>query len=70
MKIKSQCLRWINQDSAPHTATSTGGPGSFDTGTISAGSSKTARLTTPGTYTYQCNIHPSMQGTIVVEGAQ
>jgi plastocyanin len=59
-----------NQAGIPHTATSDT-PGIFDSGAIGGGSSFTSQpLNTPGTYTYHCEIHPSMTGTVIVAGAQ
>lgn len=55
---------WINQDSAPHTATAD--DGSFDTGTIEEGKLGSESFKQPGTYPYHCTIHPSMHGTIEV----
>ena len=57
----------INADGAPHTVTAEGG--AFDTGSIAGGS--TVAFTapnTPGTYTFFCAIHPSMQGVLTVQG--
>jgi plastocyanin len=54
-----------NKDSVVHTLTATGGQ--FDTGDINGGQTKT--FTAPskaGTYSYICNIHQYMMGTIVV----
>jgi plastocyanin len=54
-----------NKDSVTHTLTATGGQ--FDTGDIGPGQTKT--FTAPskaGTYSYICNIHQYMMGTIVV----
>ena len=54
-----------NKDSVAHTLTATGGQ--FDTGDINGGQTKT--FTAPskaGTYSYICNIHQYMMGTIVV----
>jgi len=54
-----------NKDSVTHTLTATGGQ--FNTGDIGPGQTKT--FTAPskaGTYSYICNIHQYMKGTIVV----
>ena len=54
-----------NKDSVTHTLTASGGQ--FDTGDIGAGQTKTFTAPSkPGTYTYICNIHQYMKGTIVV----
>lgn len=52
---------------APHTTTSTS-TSLWDSGTLNSGTFQFT-FDTPGTFEYQCNIHPSqMQGTIVVNG--
>ena len=54
-----------NKDSVTHTLTAT--KGQFDTGDIAGGQSKTFTAPMkPGTYSYICNIHQYMMGTIVV----
>jgi plastocyanin len=54
-----------NKDSVTHTLTAT--KSQFDTGDIGAGQSKTFTAPMkPGTYSYICNIHQYMMGTIVV----
>jgi plastocyanin len=53
-----------NRDSTTHTATANSG--GFDTGNIAPGASATLTLSKPGTYAYDCTIHPFMHGTIVV----
>ena len=55
---------WINRDSAPHTATAD--DGSFDTGTLDEGKLKSENFKEPGEYTYFCEIHPTMHGTVEV----
>jgi plastocyanin len=55
---------WQNMDSAPHTATAD--DGSFDTGTLEEGKLKSESFKEPGTYTYFCEIHPTMRGTVEV----
>ncbi len=55
---------WQNQDTAPHTATAD--DGSFDTGTIEQGKIGSATFKEAGTFTYFCEIHPTMHGTVEV----
>jgi plastocyanin len=65
---KNNTVVWTNNDPSVHTATSDTS-GVFDTGNIVAGASVQVTLTTAGTFTYHCNYHPSMQGTIIVKAA-
>lgn len=60
-----QTITVINNDSAPHTVTSD--DGKFDVQNLDPG--KTGSFVAPpaGTYTYHCNIHRSMTGTLVVK---
>jgi MYXO-CTERM domain-containing protein len=60
-------VTWTNGDAQGHTATAD--DGSFDTGTIANGASKSATFSTAGTFAYHCKIHPAMTATIVVAGA-
>jgi plastocyanin len=55
---------WMNEDTAPHTATAD--DGSFDTGTLERGKLKSETFKKAGTYTYFCQIHPTMHGTVEV----
>jgi plastocyanin len=55
---------WQNQDTAPHTATAD--DGSFDTGTIEKGKLGSETFKEAGTFTYFCEIHPDMHGTVEV----
>ena len=59
-------VTWTNNDGASHTASSTSGPVSFDSGTLSAGATFTFTFNTAGSYDYRCNIHSSMTATITV----
>lgn len=63
---KNNTVLWINDDAAPHTATSDTA-GVFDSGTISSGGTYQHTFTTPGTYAYHCSFHPWMQGTVIVK---
>jgi plastocyanin len=53
-----------NTDKTAHTATATSG--AFDSGTLNPGRSGHVALTKPGTYTYICQFHAFMTGTIKV----
>ncbi|MGV1049300.1 MAG: cupredoxin domain-containing protein [Solirubrobacterales bacterium] len=57
-------VTWINQDEAPHTATAD--DGSFDTGTLEQGKLKSETFKQPGSFTYFCEVHPTMHGTVEV----
>jgi plastocyanin len=57
-------VTWINRDSAPHTATAD--DGSFDTGDLEEGKLKSESFKDPGTFTYFCEVHPDMHGTVEV----
>jgi plastocyanin len=61
-------VTFTNRDRAPHTATATGAPGRFDTGTLRQGERDAVTLTRPGTYDYVCELHPFMKASIVVDG--
>lgn len=62
-------VTWVNQDSAPHTVVSDAGdPAAFSSGQLSTGGTYTFTFTTTGTYGYHCTIHPSMTGTVIVQG--
>ena len=55
---------WQNEDTAPHTATAD--DGSFDTGTIEKGKTGSETFKETGTFTYFCEIHPTMHGSVEV----
>ncbi|MDX6594911.1 MAG: hypothetical protein QOI72_293 [Solirubrobacterales bacterium] len=57
-------VTWQNEDTAPHTATAD--DGSFDTGTIEQGKIKSETFKQAGTFTYFCEIHPTLHGTVEV----
>jgi plastocyanin len=57
-------VTWTNQDSAVHTVD--GDQGEFESGNLEPGNSYSETFDMPGTYTYHCDIHPSMKATIVV----
>ena len=53
-----------NTDGTAHTATA--GSGAFDSGTLKAGQSAHFTLSKVGTYTYICQFHAFMTGTVKV----
>lgn len=59
-------VTWVNEDSAPHTATST--TGVWDSETLATGQTFSFTFTNTGTFPYYCEIHgaASMSGTIQV----
>jgi plastocyanin len=58
-------ITWTNAGPSNHTVTAT--DGSFDSGIILVNAKFSFTPTAPGTFTYRCSIHPTMQGTIVVK---
>jgi plastocyanin len=58
-------VTWANSDDAIHTATAD--DGSFDTGDLDKGDSKSITLEKPGTYAYFCRFHPFMKATVEVQ---
>jgi plastocyanin len=57
-------VTFTNYDDAPHTATAK--DGSWDTGILNKGESKTITFDKPGDYTYYCKVHPSMVARLQV----
>ena len=57
-------VTFVNNDTVPHTATSDNKL--FDSGELAPGSSFPVVLEGAGTVTYHCELHPEMQGSIVV----
>ena len=57
-------VTFVNNDTEPHTATADNGL--FDTGVLEPGSSFEVLLDGSGTVTYHCELHPDMQGSIIV----
>jgi plastocyanin len=55
-------VTWSNSGAEDHTATGSG----FDTGTLSPGASASHTFAAAGTFSYICNIHPDMTGTVQV----
>lgn len=61
-------VTWTNNDSFAHTVTSAAGsPASFDSASLGAGKSFSFTFDTPGTYSYVCDFHGQMTGTIIIQ---
>lgn len=59
-------VTWTNADGLPHTVTSL--TGAFDSGIFDPGASFTTTFDVAGEFPYQCLLHPTMQGTVIVSG--
>lgn len=59
-------ITWTNQDTAPHTVTTTSGPQSLNSPYLSKGQSWSYTFSAPGTYEYYCTVHPDMRARVVV----
>jgi plastocyanin len=57
-------VTWTNGDGVPHSVVAT--DGAFESETLDAGATFSTTFSTPGTFTYVCGIHGSMQGTVTV----
>jgi plastocyanin len=63
-------VTWTNNDSVGHTVTAgtRGSPsGLFESGNVAPGQSFSFVFDTPGTYSYFCQYHASMDGTVIVQ---
>ena len=57
-------VTFVNDDDREHTATGD----AFDTGVLNPGASSTERFPSAGTFSFLCQIHPDMRGTVTVRG--
>jgi plastocyanin len=68
---KGTTVTWVNMDFVQHTVTSgteQAPTGLFDSNPLSHMQSFSYSFNTPGTYSYYCDLHPNMTGTIRVTG--
>jgi len=56
----------FDQPSAPHNVVSLANPPVFNSGTPKGTGTFAFTFSTPGTYQYVCQVHPSMRGTVIV----
>lgn len=59
-------VEWINEDSAPHTATAA--DKSWTTPTLNNGDKASVTFDKAGTFAFACKFHPSMKGVVKVVG--
>lgn len=59
-------VTWINNDSSPHTVTSSSDDITFDSDVLRRGEIFSFTFDKEGQYPYLCTLHPSMVGTVVV----
>jgi plastocyanin len=67
---KGTTVTWVNMDMVQHTVTSgseQAPTGLFDSHELSHMQSFSYTFSTPGTYTYFCDVHSGMTGTIIVK---
>jgi amicyanin len=62
-------VTWTNDDTAPHTVTTSSGPQSLSSPDLSKGQSWSFTFTAPGTYSYYCAVHPYMRAQVIVRAA-
>jgi hypothetical protein len=60
-------ITWTNQDTAPHTVTTTSGPERLNSPYLSKGQSWSYTFTAPGMYMYYCTVHPDMRAEVIVQ---
>jgi plastocyanin len=58
-------ISWLNSDDTTHT--SAGDGGAWSSGNIAPGARFNFTFQSAGRFTYRCQIHPGMTGTIVVQ---
>jgi amicyanin len=59
-------VTWVNEDPMQHTVTSDSGS-ELNSDSLNKGEIYSHTFNQKGTFSYQCNIHPSMKGKIIVE---
>jgi amicyanin len=62
-------VTWVNEDQAPHNVKTVSGPASFQSSMLNKGGVFSHTFSTPGTYDYECTVHPGMTAALVVKAA-
>jgi plastocyanin len=63
---KGKAVKWINQDSVPHTVTESDGKSGPDSPPLAAGQSYSFTFSQTGVFHYRCTLHSNMTGVITV----
>jgi len=58
-------ISWLNNDNTTHT--SIGDEGQWNSGNVAPGGRFNFTFASSGQFTYHCQIHPNMTGTIIVQ---
>ena len=58
-------ISWLNSDNTTHTTAADGNQ--WSSGNVTSGGRFNFTFTSTGRFTYHCQIHPNMVGTIVVQ---
>jgi plastocyanin len=67
---KGETVAWVWQDGAiPHNVDGASDLSSFDSGSLVTAGTWRYRFTKTGTFTYHCDLHPGMQGIVMVQTA-
>ena len=65
-----QTVEWVWQDGAiPHNIDGASDLSDFDSGSLVTSGTWRHRFKKAGTYSYHCDLHPFMQGTVIVQTA-
>jgi plastocyanin len=59
-------VAWINDDSSPHTVTSSSNDRTFDSDVLTRGETFSFTFDKEGQFPYFCTLHPNMVGRVVV----
>lgn len=63
---KGETIVWKNEDSIVHTVTSDSG-NEIESDNLANGQTYSHTFNSEGTFSYHCNIHKMMKGTVIVE---
>jgi plastocyanin len=64
--VRGDTAHWTNTTGITHTTTGDSPLNFWDSGNLASNATFEQRFTVAGSYTYHCNIHPSMHGTVKV----